>query len=405
MASARPIRSVSLLAVLLPFSLTACALEGAGDAFSESDGGADGSLGAPNAVFPEDFGSVQTVRELADGTLLVADPLGGSLYHVDMDAGSRTPIGSEGQGPGEYRQPDAVWPLPGDSTLVVDLGNARLMTLGPTLEFGTTSPLSAGDPRTGMVMALPQAVDSEGFVYAQAMGGMRGGPPPDSGVVLRIERGSFALDSVARFKLQETRRTESGSGSERNVSISAVPLSPEDAWGVAPDGSIVVARSLDYHVEWFGPDGSMTAGDPVDFEVVSIGTAEKEEFVRTRAQSGGGIGISVSMEDGGAMTTSFQRGGGGNTREIDQYEWPETKPPFYDQRIVVDPRGRAWVRRHVEAGEDATYDLFDRSGAHVITYTIENNKRVIGFGPRSIYVVAYDEFDLNYLERYTLPGS
>lgn len=407
MSLLRQPRSTPFCAALLSFLVAGCGVESVGDALAGGDGGDDGSLGTPNATFAEDFGTVQTVRELADGTLVVADPLGGALFHVDMDAGTRTQIGSEGQGPGEYLQPDAVWPLPGDSTMVVDLGNARLMTLGPTLEFGATSPLSGGDPRTGMVLALPQAVDRSGFVYAQSMsGGMSGGPPPDSGAVLRVERGSLAVDSLAKYKLQETRRTESGSAGNRNVSISSVPLSPEDAWGVAPDGSVVVARSLDYHVEWFGPDGSITAGAPVDYDVVSIGTAEKEEYVRAQGQGGGGIGISVSMTDGGAMTTSFARGGGGgNTREIDQYDWPETKPPFYDQRIVVDPRGRAWVRRHVEAGEDATYDLFDRAGEHVVTYTLDNNKRVIGFGSSSIYVVAFDEFDLNYLERYGYPGG
>ena len=56
------------------------------------------------------------------------------LFVVDMDAGTRAQVGAEGQGPEEYRQPDAVWPLPGDSTLLVDLGNGRLVVLGPDLE-------------------------------------------------------------------------------------------------------------------------------------------------------------------------------------------------------------------------------------------------------------------------------
>ncbi|HSL82924.1 MAG TPA: 6-bladed beta-propeller, partial [Thermoanaerobaculia bacterium] len=80
-------------------------------------------LGAPTATFPEDFGAIQTVRELPDGRVLVADPLSKAVYLVDLAGGRRTVIGREGQGPGEYRQPDAVWPLPGDSTLLVDLGN------------------------------------------------------------------------------------------------------------------------------------------------------------------------------------------------------------------------------------------------------------------------------------------
>ena len=64
-------------------------------------GSAGGSLGEPTATFPEDFGAIQAVRELADGTVLVADPLGGALYAVDLDSGTRTQVGMEGQGPEE----------------------------------------------------------------------------------------------------------------------------------------------------------------------------------------------------------------------------------------------------------------------------------------------------------------
>ena len=68
-------------------------------------------------------------------------------------------------------------------------------------------------------------------------------------------------------------------------------------------------------------------------------------------------------------------------------------------------RGGPGGRRYVEAGADATYDLFDRQGARVGTITLANTKRVIGFGAGTVYVVAYDEVDLNYLERYAMPST
>ena len=159
-SASRSLAVFSLPAVLI---LVACSGGERGDAMAQ-DAGSDGSLGEPTAVFPDDFGAIQTVRELDDGTVLVADPLGGALYRVDLDAGTRTRVGAEGQGPEEYQQPDAVWPLPGDSTLLVDLGNGRMVGLGPDLSFGPTSPLSAGDPRSGLVLAIPTAVDRDGYV-------------------------------------------------------------------------------------------------------------------------------------------------------------------------------------------------------------------------------------------------
>jgi hypothetical protein len=402
MSLSRPFRLPTVPLFFALASVGACTGEYASEAGDEPSGG---SLGEPNASFPEDFGAIQTVRELRDGTVLVADPLGGALYRVDLDAGTRTVIGAEGQGPEEYRQPDAVWALPGDSTLLVDLGNGRMISLGPDQEFGSTSPLSAGSPRTGLVVAIPQAVDTDGYVYARSMAGGMRGSLPDSGVVLRVERGTLALDTVASFKVEDRSREVLNVDGGQDVRLVTVPLSSADAWGVAADGSVVVARSSDYHVEWFGRDGSVEVGAPSPFEPVAIGMAEKEEWNRNRGRSGGGVGVMIDMDSNGSMSTSFSRGGMTEARELDQYTWPDFLPPFYNGRIDVDHEDRAWVRRRAEGGADATYELFDRSGEYVTTYSLPNNRRLIGFGASSVYVVAFDEFDLNYLERYSFPGS
>ncbi|TFH64574.1 MAG: hypothetical protein E4G90_07835 [Gemmatimonadales bacterium] len=362
--------------------------------------------GPPAAVFPEDFGAIQTIRELPDGRVLVADPLSKALYAVDMAAGTRTVIGREGEGPEEYRQPDAVWPLPGDSTLLVDLGNGRLVALGPDLKFGPTMPITVGEFQPGrpLVLAIPQGVDGAGKIYARMMGGGMGGVPlPDSADILRIDRGSGTTEQAARFKTQDMTQTSSGGANNQNVSISAIPLSPEDAWGVAPDGSVILIRAGDYHLERIAPDGTASRGRAIPFDRVRIGTGEKEEYVTELGRSGGGISVGVEMVNE-KMTMSFARGGRGGGREIDRYTWPEEKPPIYSGRIPIDSMGRAWVRRHVESGEPSTYDVFDGAGTRVGTFLLENGKRVIGFGPSGVYVVSYDEFDLNYLERYAMPG-
>jgi hypothetical protein len=362
-------------------------------------------LTEPTASFPEDFGAIQTVRELPDGRVLLGDPLSKALYVVDMDGGTRTVVGREGEGPEEYRQPDAVWPLPGDSTLLVDLGNGRLVALGPDLGFGPTWPLTVGDFQPGqpLVLAIPQGVDGQGHLFIREMGGMSGGPLPDSANILRIDRGTQSTERVARFKIQDMTQTSSGGANNQNVAISPVPLSYEDAWGVAPDGSVIVVRSGDYHVERIAPDGTVTQGGAIPFDPVGIGTAEKEEYVAELGRSGGGIRVGVQVVNG-EMAMSFARGGGENTREIDQYTWPEEKPPIYSGRIPVDASGRAWVRRHVDAGEPSTYDVFDENGSLLETVLLGHGKRVVGFGNNTVYVVSYDEFDLNYLERYAMPA-
>jgi hypothetical protein len=363
-------------------------------------------LDQPEAKLPEDFGTIQTVRELADGRVLVADPLGKALYVVDLATGKRSVVGSEGEGPQEWKQPDAVWPLPGDSTLLVDLGNARMVTLGPDLRFGPTMPLalSALEPGSLPLIVIPLGVDGQGRIYTRSLGSI-GGQLPDSGAILRIDRLTRKADTVAMFKLPDRTQTTSGGANNRNVNISNVPLSPEDAWGVAGDGAVAIARAGDYHVDWILPDGKVVHGRPVPYDPVHIGTPEKEEYLAEQSRQGGGIGISMQVVNGSA-TLGFARGEGPGTakREIDQYAWPDSKPPMYQGRVPIDPQGRAWVHRSMKAGQPSTYDVFDRAGKRAGTVTLGTGKRVVGFGKGWVYVVSFDDFDLSYLERFKMPA-
>ena len=93
-------------------------------------------LTTADASFPESFSTVRGLRELPDGRVLIADGLGQVLVIVDLDAGTVDTVGRVGGGPREYRMPDRLFALPGDSILLVDLGNGRLTVLDPDLEFG-----------------------------------------------------------------------------------------------------------------------------------------------------------------------------------------------------------------------------------------------------------------------------
>ena len=360
-------------------------------------------LGEAEAAYAESFSVVSTVRELDNGRVLVADPLGQVVVRLDLDAGTTDTIGSIGEGPAEYRQPDAVWPLPGGRTLLVDLGNGRLTELGPELEFGETRPYAMGDPpQGGLVMALPQAVDAQGRLYFGDMSGM--GAQADSAHVLRLDLESGAVDSLGMFKLAGTTRRESGGPNNRNVQVTQIPLSPEDAWGVSGDGRLAIVRSGNYHVDWVAEDGSVTSGPPVSYTPVGIGQAEKRDWRDGRSETGGGLGMSVSIENG-AVSIRVSRGGVSpdSDDDLDGYEWPEVMPAFYGRPVPVDGLGRAWVRRHRGAGELPVYDVFGGSGEREMTVELPAGRRVVSFGDGKLYAVRMDEYGLQYLERYGLP--
>ena len=360
-------------------------------------------LAEAEAVYGEPFSVVSTVRELPGGDVLVADPLGQVVVRLDLDAGRADTIGGVGEGPTEYRQPDAVWPLPGGRTLLVDLGNGRLTELGPELEFGETRPYSLGDMSMGqLVMALPQAVDNRGRLYFRGFGGM-GGMGSDSADVLRLDLETGLIDTVATFKRPETIVEVSGGAGERNERVSQVPLSPADAWGVAPDGRVVIARAGDYHVDWLSDDGSIVSGTPVPYTPVGLGRAEREEWGQERMEAGGGLTISAEIENGSMSIQATRGGSSDDDEDLDDRPWPEVKPPFYDRPVPVDGLGRAWVRRHREAGEAPAYDVFGSDGELAVPVELPMGRRVVSFGDGVLYAVHMDDFGLQTLERYALP--
>jgi len=350
------------------------------------------------AAWDEGFSVVSTVRELPEGRVLVADPLSQIVVALDMDAGVADTIGAVGSGPAEYRQPDAVWPLPEGRTLLVDLGNGRLTVLSPDLAFGDTRPFATVDPSDGTVLrAIPHAVDGAGRVY---FGGLRGSASsPDSMSILRLDLDTDAVDSVGVFK----RARITIEFSDRGVRTRPVPLSPTDAWGVAADGRVVVARAGDYRVEWIAADGTVTSGAPVPYTRRRIGRAEKMAWRDSQAETGGGLTVRDERVNGVIRRTVLRPGSREGEAELDSYEWPAFLPPFSDRPILVDGTGRAWVRHHREANGTLQYDLFDGIGAVVLKVALGSQRRVVGFGEGMLYAVRMDGHGLQYLERYALP--
>ena len=118
------------------------------------------TLQAPNAVAVQQFTDVVAVRELADGRTLLADRSENLLAIVDWDSGTTTPIGRVGDGPAEYRLLEDLFPLQGDSTLVVDPQSDRWLLLdGSRIVDIVTS----GDP-LNQLLSILSGGDSAGHL-------------------------------------------------------------------------------------------------------------------------------------------------------------------------------------------------------------------------------------------------
>lgn len=115
-----------------------------------------------------------------------------------------------------------------------------------------------------------------------------------------------------------------------------------------------------------------------------------------------GLAVMV-QDDGSGPRTSFRRGGGRGAPDVSELEWPETKPPFPGGAVAVAPDGRAWVRRHVAAGDPAVFDVFDARGHRIARVRAPAGGSLVGFGPGFVYLRRTDDLGFEWLERHPLP--
>lgn len=374
-----------------------------GGVASPADAQPERRLDRPEATFPQEFSLLTGIRELPDGRVMVSDPIEDLLQVIDMGTGRAVRIGRVGSGPGEYRSPDGLFALPNGQTLLVDLGNARLSVLGADGSLLSSAPIAEGSAGPGpggmggVRMILPRAVDAQGRLYFQQVGmAGPGGVLPDSQPVLRYDRVRGALDTVAFVKVAPPAVRTTGTASNQNVRMMPRPFPPNDGWAVTPDGRLAIVRAADYRVEWVTPSGRVR-GQPVRIRPVPVRAAEQREWAAAT-----GSGISISMENrNGELTTSFRRGRpGAQQPDLSGVEWPSHKPPFVSANVFATPEGEIWVERSVATGAPREYDVFDRQGALSARYILQRDRRIVGFGNGTVYVVRSDEDDLQYLERY-----
>ena len=104
-------------------------------------------LNPVSATHPAEFSSIAMIRELGDGRVIVLDTTEKRLLVADFRDGTVKPLGRTGDGPEEYRRPNALFPLPNDSTLLTDASARRWILFAgdhPVGTVGGQSPLMAG---------------------------------------------------------------------------------------------------------------------------------------------------------------------------------------------------------------------------------------------------------------------
>ncbi len=349
------------------------------------------------ASFPKPFTSITGLRELSDGRLLISDRTERHVSLLDFDVGTADQIGRRGRGPGEYEIPAQLLALPGDTSLLVDFGNLRLtyITSDGTLAGSISMVHESG------VIVLPACADAAGRIYFTGQGAVRStrgapGTPTDSTPILRWEPAADRFDTVA-MQASTPRRAGAmrlGEGRFNALSLHSQPFTPVDAWAVASDGRIAIARATGYRVDWIRPNGRQTQGPDVPFRPVRITDAEKEAWAERLSHS------TVQM-----VTDGSRRGGSRAFQlpkpDITEIDFPDVMPPFLSDGAHLTPEGELWIQRTQPNSEQRPlFDVFNNDGERIGQVRLPEGRKLTGFGAGTLYAVAVDEDDLQWLERY-----
>ena len=127
-------------------------------------------------------------------------------------------------------------------------------------------------------------------------------------------------------------------------------------------------RPREYRLEWRSVNGTIRRGAPIPYRASPVTAEERAE----------------------------RFGHGSSDLPI-----PATKPAVTTAGILVSPIGEVWVSRYPSPGEPkGRWDVLDREGRVLRSLSLPGRRMIIGFGRTLVYVVSFDEDDIQHLEAY-----
>jgi len=343
--------------------------------------------------FAEPFSALTRMLELRDGRILLHDARERKLGVVDFAAGEFREVARQGAGPLEYRTVLSMIRLPGDSVMLLDLGNQRALLMTPDGRPVRTSAMGevGGDVSSMIGRPLARDADARGRLYGTHRGLVVGGgqmSQSDSVAIVRIAGAS--IDTLALYGASSSPSSRMVDGV---VTMRARGFPALDGWAVFPDGRVLLVHSERFVPELILPDGSRRMAAAVPFTPVSVTAADRAAHMDEAREQYRGLRMPAPP---GGTSPRFE--------VAEPEKWQTHMPPLASTTILVDSRGRAWVHvreRSGSAGE--RHDLLDADGKLVDAVRMPKGVRLAGMGKGVLYGAREDEDGLIYLQRYPLP--
>ncbi|MGH7696964.1 MAG: 6-bladed beta-propeller [Gemmatimonadaceae bacterium] len=364
-------------------------------------------LPKPTREIDDPFSLVGAAIEIRGGQLIVTDGAEQQLFVVDFAKGTRTVLGRQGSGPGEYRAPAGLFRLQGDTIWVLDAAQMRIAAFSPDLKPGTAFPFLLFDQQSSMALSGPYFADSRGRVYGSAMpiktaqsGSGAKLQIPDTIGVVRVDardKDKGSRTEITRVRIRSTGTPEmQRSGNTLKYTMAFPGLVASDVWTVFPDGRVAIVRGGPYTVEFIAADGKKSTPVAVPYERFKVTDDDKKAELEAAKREMGDQQKAVQK----MMPANFSM-----TFELTAPDkWPNEYPAVGGFASIPAADGKLWVKRAipVRRGREQ-WDVIDRSGKLVARWQLPPKVTVVAAGDGVVYTVRTDDDDLRYIQKISLP--
>jgi hypothetical protein len=284
------------------------------------------------------FGEIVSLAMGPDGKIFVMDRQVPALRVYNPDGSYATTFGREGEGPGEYKQPDGGLNILSDGRVVLrDPGNARLQVYAPDGE-----PVGAWRARGGFFTSRRMVVDDQDRAHALILLDPEASVSDWRTALVQINPDGTPGDTLEipdtpweEPTIEATREDEEGKTT--SMSVNTIPFGPKEHAVLSPRGYFIHGINTEYAINLLRTNAPPLQIQKV-FEPVPVQSGERKE------------------EEAQAIR---------NMRFTDpNWRWsgppiPDVKPPY--DRFFAGDDGSVWVAVSQPGVrvEDPTFDPSD----------------------------------------------
>lgn len=330
-------------------------------------------------AFQQPSGRILAIRELSDGRLLVIEGSNRALFLVDQKGERASQRGRQGDGPGEYRSPAELFDIGTDSTLVHDAATRKWLLLRGDQFLNLTEAMQSLRLRVNSGIVGINGLDRQGNVlqligsrprpeFVRRLG--KNWPPFNDSLALLLHRPNGVSDTIAHLSGQflgvTEKQTVINGRNERFVDM-LNPLQTHDQAIMFADGTVAIAYTNPYRVDWRLPNGEWRRGAAFDMARVPV-----TEAIRRRSAE------SIMRDDEDRAIF--------NARDFAM--WPASIPPFTRGALVAGQDGKLYIARTtIDGSETPHVDVIERFSGLRYTLELPKASRIVGASSRGVYIV------------------